>query len=702
MKIKNIFILSFFFFSFNAVFCFGNGLGKADSIIMKTLEFRDLYGKYIQEYDAQIYIKGNTQVLKKNKLFKYAPDFLYWDKKGNNSFVESIVDVHYSAPNHFTQEIKAINGTKLNAEDIQERVMQFLNVNVYNPTIFNDRILFPTVKNPFKYYRFEYVNSIDTLEKTIHEIKIIPKIQSQKLISGSFYIIDGIWTIFQFDIEGKWEFSKFRVQTEFGLPKKNFLLPQKTAITFHLNLLGNETINYYFSQFEYHSVQFYSSEKEQKSANYDLSDYFNIRTDSVPIIKDSLFWEANRPIPLSSYEESLINDSDSIGVKEQQFWNFSRALVLPKKIKYDDTHFGYSGLLNPLKLAYSKMDGILYWQQFKLEKYYKSGKELKFNPNLGILFQKKEVYFSTPVHWLFAPEKMGEVYFSFENKNQSYSSKIINIINEQTPRNIDFDDFDLEYYKHYHTDLNGKYEFLNGLLLQGGVDFDWYIPVKKKNVNPASNEIVDIFQNQYRAFTPIFGFKWTPQQYYRINGKKKEYIGSRFPTFSGEFARGINGVFKSNSYYERIEIDLQQKISVGLMRSFHYYAGAGWFTNTESVYFADFKNFRKRNIPQSWDDPIGGTFHLLRGDWYNASNSYVQAHFMYESPFALLRLFKGISKDILKERIYASQLYIPALPCYTEVGYGIGNFFFNAGAFVSLKQGQYESIGVKFEFELGR
>jgi hypothetical protein len=75
---------------------------------------------------------------------------------------------------------------------------------------------------------------------------------------------------------------------------------------------------------------------------------------------------------------------------------------------------------------------------------------------------------------------------------------------------------------------------------------------------------------------------------------------------------------------------------------------------------------------------------------------------MYEFPCVFLRLFRGVTKDILKERLYFSQLYTPALPSYTELGYGIGNFIGNAGIFVAFKQSNYDAIGVKFSFELGK
>jgi hypothetical protein len=167
------------------------------------------------------------------------------------------------------------------------------------------------------------------------------------------------------------------------------------------------------------------------------------------------------------------------------------------------------------------------------------------------------------------------------------------------------------------------------------------------------------------------------------------------------YSKGIkSSIFNSNSNYDRLELDIQQKINFGLLKSFQYYIGSGVFTNTKSIYFADFAKFQKYNFPQSWNDPIGGVFHLLERDWYNASRSYIQGHFMYESPFAILKLFKGVTQDILSERFYFSQLYTPVLPSYTEIGYGLGNFILNAGIFISLEKGKYHSFGIKAVFEL--
>jgi len=713
----NPFLLLVLFFVFPSMLLAKDVYNKADSIMLKVLENRDFYGKYIKEYSAIAYIKGDRYVKKKNVLYRYAPDFLYLDRKGRNAFVESIVDIRFKAPNYFTQQILAVNGSKISINDIRNRTMQFLNVNIYNPAIFNNQILIPGYKKIFKYYRFEYISAIDTLNHRIHQIRVIPKIRSQQLISGIFYVVDGLWTIYQVDIEGKWEFSKFRIETEFGLPEKDFLLPVKTNITFRLNLLGNEVINHYYSSFQYRDVKKQDSDMQNKIINYDLSDYFNISIDTIPIVKDEKFWEENRPVPLTAYERSLIEDGEAkqqpsnVSNWWQGSWDyFSQEIVSSKRFKYNDSQMSYSGLINPFKLAYSRLDGIVYWQEFRYKKANQEGKELYFNPSIGFLFQRKQVYFKIPIQWLFQPMKMGEIRFTLQNRNQAYNSTFIGMIEKETPDSIHFEDFNLKYYHHYTSGLRGQYEIMNGLLLDGGINYNWYVPVKNKNQTESDlrsdsnipKDVIDLVTDQYRIFLPTVGLTWTPRQFYRIIGKRKEYIGSNFPTLSMEYSWGVRGILGSKSNYDQLEADIQQKIPIGLMSNFQYYFSAGEFLKTSSLYFADFNLFQKRNFPQSWDDPIGGVFHLLRSEWYNASRSYIQAHLMYQFPYTLLRLFKNVTKDVLAERIYLSQLYTPILPCYTEIGYGVGNFIGDAGIFVSFVKEKYESVGVSFTFELGK
>jgi hypothetical protein len=77
------------------------------------------------------------------------------------------------------------------------------------------------------------------------------------------------------------------------------------------------------------------------------------------------------------------------------------------------------------------------------------------------------------------------------------------------------------------------------------------------------------------------------------------------------------------------------------------------------------------------------------------SDSYFQAHLMFETPFLILKNVPPISHGILTERLYLGQLYTPQIISYTELGYGIGNRLFNAAVFGSFHKYNFHEVGIR-------
>jgi len=670
-------------------------LNRADSIMQKVFENREFFKYNIDEYFAKVYIKGGNRVVKKNFLYRFAPDFLYME---NDAFIESSAELHYKAPNFYSQRIEAVNNPKAATGDIEERLMQFLHVNIYNPSLINNEIRLPGAKGSERYYRFEYAATLDTLGYTLHVVRVKPKIRSQELVSGYYYIVDGTSMIIKIDLEGKREFARFRIICDYNAPDMDFLLPSKTEVFFTTRLLNNQTENHYTAFFDYISVKRRKPDWQRKNS-YNLSEYF-IETRKLSVNTDETFWTAIRAEPLTDAEDSLVyRHALGDGLKNRSGWlnRLAKGVFTPRRFHYKNAQMRYSGLLNPLKISYSKLDGWLYWQQLDYSKTFANGHELQFTPRMGFLLQKNKIYFRTPVRWVFKPRRMGEFYFNFENRSQSSLSKeVVEELQKTSP------DLANTLFNHYKTSLEAKCEIANGLILRGGLNGDRYIPVEKagsQHLTGLPDNLKNLVTSEYRIFSPLIGLQWTPSMYYRIDGKRKIYVESAFPTFSAEYVRGAR-LWNSDSDYSKIEFDIQHRISTGLMSSFQYYLGTGKFFNVGSMYFTNFNCFQRRHFPSAWGDPIGGVFHLLDSYWYDASREYVQAHLMYEFPYTLFRPFRGITKDILKERIYVSQLYTSIRSNYTELGYGVGNYIGNAAIFVSFNEFRYESVGVKFAFDL--
>ena len=683
---------------------------KADSIMKEVIKNAEKYQHVLSKYEAEIYIKGRTEILKQNFLMRFAHHLFPVDRKNKDMIFEMVSKSKFNAPNNFLHNFQAVNGNSIPNNKKQQEALSFLNLNVYSSTIYNEGIITPMTNQASKFYTFDLESVSDTSGLRIYKIRFMPKLWSQKLICGDLYIRDQSWIIDKIDVNGRFDFAEFNLIMTFGRDYRRFILPDKASLYLRYHVLGNAIATSYHSSFKYKAVEWVEEDNEtQRKRSLDLTGYYKLSSDTVPIISDTTFWNKERDIPLTKEEERLYHVANNTNEQKIDSANITKYLKLTEKftntisMDYKTTRLKYSGIFNPFQLGYSGHNGITYRQRLRISKTFDKDRQLRFRPDVGFVFKRKEIFFTVSGDWEYLPEKKGILSLSVGNGNQSYSSAIMKEINEQLKDStFNFDDLNLEYFKHYYAEIRNNIELFNGFQLWTGVSYHRRIPVKKKSdISNPGEGIEEIINDNYHDFTPVVGFSYTPRQYYWMDGYRKEYLYSYYPTISVEFAREIPGVGKSSGDYGRIEADIHQSIALGLSRKLNYHISGGIYLNPKSIYFADFRYFSRRQFPESWGDEFGGVFNQLRSFWFNASDKYVQGHIMYESPFILSQLFKKkTSKYILSERFYFSHLWTPVLPSYTEVGYGFGNHIFNVAAFAGFDRWKYQNIGLKFAFEL--
>lgn len=682
----------------------------ADSIMKEVINNAEKYQHILSKYEAEIYIKGRTEILKQNFLMCFAHHLFPVNRRNKDMIFEMVSHSQFNAPKTFQHNFQAIQGNSIPNNKKQQEVLSFLNFNIYSSTIYNEGIITPMTKQAFRFYSFDLESVSDTSGIKIYKIRFMPKLWSQKLICGDLYIRDKSWIIDEVDVNGRFNFAEFNLIMTFGHDYRRFILPEKANLYLRYHVLGNAIATSYHTSFKYKAVEWVEEDNESKKwKSLDLTGYYKLSSDTVPIITDSTFWNKERDIPLTEEEQSLyriasLNDGQKTDTANiTKYLKLTETLTNTMSMDYKTTRLKYSGIFNPFQLGYSGHNGITYRQRLRFSKTFDKDRQLRFRPDVGFVFKRKEVFFGVTGDWEYLPEKKGALSISIGNGNQSYSSAIMKEINEQLKDStFNFDNLNLEYLRHYYGEIRNNIELFNGFQLWAGLSYHRRIPVRKKSsiINPGE-EVEEIINENYHDFTPVIGFSYTPRQYYWMDGYRKEYLYSYYPTISVEFARAIPGVGKSSGDYGRIEADIHQSISLGLARKINYHISGGMYLNPKSIYFADFRYFSRHQFPESWGDEFGGVFNQLRGFWFNASDKYVQGHLMYESPFILSQLFKKrTSKYILSERFYFSQLWTPVLPSHTEVGYGFGNHIFNVAAFAGFDRWKYQNIGVKFAFEL--
>lgn len=691
---------------------------SADSIIERVMTFAPLYETIVSDYRANLYIKGKMDIQKKNFILRYVPSMFRLQKGVREYLLETYSDLHYTAPNIYDQKVKASQGTVRGNRGLPG-LLEYFNVNIYSSSLLNDeRLLSPLAKNGQKYYKYRIDSVMGDPNNLDYRVRFIPRTKSDQLVGGYMVVSSNVWSVREIRFSGRSELITFTCWIQMGdVGKKNEFLPVRYEVEALFKFLGNKVDGNYTASLDYKSIELKEKKvRKKEKKNYNLSESFSLQCDTNAYKTDASTFAIMRPIPLSESEKKLYSDNvlrrDTTTVqkqsKSQAFWGTMGDLMV-EDYKFNLSNIGsvrFSPFINPLLFSYSGSNGLSYRQDFRYNRLFRGDKLLRIVPKLGYNFTRKEFYWSLNADFEYWPQKRGFFRLNVGNGNRIYSSKVLDELKAMPDSIFNFDLIHLDYFKDLYFNFRHTVEVVNGLDI--GLGFSAH---KRTAVEPSRfvitgdypmppPEFMDKFKNTYISFAPRIRIEWTPGLYYYMNGKRKINLHSLYPTFSVDYERGIKGVFKSTGEYERIEFDLQHQIRMGLMRNIYYRFGFGAFTNQDELYFVDFANFSRHNLPMGWNDEIGGVFQVLDSRWYNSSRRYVRGHFTYEAPFLILRHLMKYTRYVQNERIYISALSMPHLQPYLEVGYGIGTHIFDVGVFVSSENWKFGGIGCKFTFEL--
>ncbi len=686
-----------------------NDYAKGDSIMQTVMKSAETLQHHLHEYEGSAYIKATTIILHTNGLQKWMPWAFPFglSNSSKGKFFEMWGIIEYKSPNQFIYKPQYIRQTSSDAYSLLAEAMPLLNVNIYADASFDDKFIMPGSLQSKGLYQYRLDDIIQKNGHTYYKIKFTPIRKSLRVINGYIYVLKGTQLVQKIEAWGQLDIASFKLETTFNDYDEGFMLPKKSTIDISYNILKNISTTHYECVYQIDDFTINKSNTKAKNRNHDLTN-FKLPDQKLSYeIKNNDFWDAIRPEPLGSYEAQLIESKriadsikiEALKVKEQKidYLKLSESLVSNSTRIIKKSKLKYSGVLNPGLVGYSKTNGIVLRQRLYLFHTFKNETDIEVMPEVGFGFKSHELFYGLRTTFLYKPARMGRLEFQFQKGNNSFGARFIESIEQNLDSaNLNFDDLDIHYYRDYRFRIENTQEITNGLLLNFGVDYTLHRPIKKTDLQ---NQWIE---NDYADFAPFARLTWTPHQYYRYIGKRKYYLDSPYPTLAIEYAQGINGIMRSNSRFKRIELDMHHRVKLTKLRSFNYRFGAGMFYDQKSEYFVDYRFFKRRTYPDSWDERVGGVFNLLDSQWYYASNRYVQLHLMYDSPYILLHFFKRISRYLLSERLYISQLYTPIRPCYTELGYGIGNYIINAGFFVSFNKGKYYEMGGKVSFVLGR
>ena len=685
----------------------------ADSIVRLTVSRAADSVGLAREFNAQLYIKGQVNVRKKNVFYHQIPGMFHVSRHGSRKFfIETINQVHFTSPDIYDQRTEAVLGTANSFFEGDGRLSDFFHITPYHHMLLQDKLISPLSPKGDKYYSY-------TLDSVFHvggiqhyKVRFQPHVLSYQLVEGYFIISNGAWSVRELYFEGRNEMLRFKNKVSMGwIGSPTEMLPESYDLQVFFHLMGNRIDAAYTARMTYQDIRHETPHltlnelRRQEDNKYDLSRYYSLGSDDSAPVRDYQYFDKHRPIPLTIEELDLYTDyintqlvgqRDSSGIRKQKtahFWsNVGEALVSRSRFFVKDVgNFRLSPLFNPQLVGYSHRNGISYKMDLRFTRRMVGDKVLEITPRLGFNFKHREFYWLVRGHFDYWPEKRASWVFELGNGDKVYNNEVVSDLEAATGEKVNLEEVNLEYFNHTYIKLSHNWEIFNGFSLDLGLNL--HRRAATGNSNPQYNRT-------YNSFAPMMRLTFTPGMYYYMDGRRKVNLHSSYPTFIFEWEKGLDGILKNSTVYDRFEVDIQDDLPLGLNRTLFLRFGAGAFTYKDHLYFIDFERFRRHNLPIGWSDDIGGVFHLLQSDIYNSSRQYLRLHATYQAPFLVIPHVAKYLKYVMNERIYFNTVFLPHQKPYYEVGYGIGTHLFDFGLFMSFAQQKKREVGFKVTFEL--
>ena len=660
------------------------------------------------DYDANIFIKANVDILERNFLQQYIPYMNKASKKVDNYYAEFMGVVTSTNPNIYNQTLITITPSEKNfiEKSIDALISPVMRMKVYAP-IYYSNIYSPLAHNSKKYYSYAMDSVWNSQGHTYYRISFAPKLVNYMFVSGYFITTSRNWSVREMKIYGNLEFVDFSnhvIMGDEGAPDE--FLPKKVRTQTNSKVLGNHFRGDYTTSLKYNKIEKSHFVRSRGREKYNLSLLYNTQTDTITEITNILM-KYRDSVKMEEYPGPEEIDSAITAQKRSALEKMGRFFVSNHSV--DLKQLGalrLSPIVSPILFNYSSTHGISYTQKLTYTKETSKDQVFMVEPRIGYNFKYKEVYWGLRSSIEYHPKQMGRLHIDAGNGNTINTDRIMRELDKLPFMVFDTLKLNLTRFRNSYAKIGHQIELFNGLKLETNLALQNYEDMNDSELvilYPQSKSVErakEIAKRNYISFVPELELTYTPHQYYYYKGNRKVYLYSRFPTLSFNYAKAIEGVFNSTTKYDKVEFDMHQKVEFSPMHKLYYRVGYGMFLNYTDLFFAEFKNLRKNNLPIGWNEEMGGAFQLLKRHEYNEIDKYLRTNVTYDAPLLLVpTLFKNV-KYITKEKLYCNILLVDTMLPYIEAGYGFGTHLFNVGLFWGGEINRMNRVGVKFTFEI--
>lgn len=694
------------------------GEDPAYEIIRKAISKRPFYEKQVKAFEVQVYIKDLIRLID-------FPDKIFGQKipeenktqmgldssgKGIIYLSESVNKVSMRQPNDFKLEVisSRVSGSNGFGFDFPVVISFYKN----NVSIFSNQLnprgfISPIADGALKFYKYKFLGSFFEEGNEVNVIKVIPRRDYQPLFSGIINITENDWRIFSCDLTIT---KKSQLEILDTLRISQILMPVKGNVW----RVKSQVLHFRLDQFNVKASGNFVNVYSDYNLNPDFpKKYFDrvlIKYDTAVNKKPHAYWDSIRPVPLEPEEIKDYQTKDSAFATRKDVIerNIDSLRKKQGRLKITDvfwsginrTHYSSTGdyqiHFDPLlkTLQYNTVEGLAINPSLTLSKQIsQSDTKVTFiadarygfnnhhiNPWAGFVFSSNDSFdidkkFNRRSFFIAGGKRVSQ--FFKESDITGLGNSIGTLLYGQNNMKI---------YENYFAKTGFRKQWESGtkFLIEG--EYEDRLPIenttdfilnKKWLSRFTPNYPVEVLSSQFSQHQAVLihsSLRVTPGQRYIQFPQSKLAIGSKYPTFTLDYTKGLKNILGSDIDYDKWSFNIEGEANLKMAGSIKYNITTGGFLNTGSVFVQDYKHFYT-------------SFSHIAGEYVKSLQTSTDYQFSNTSSFYTELLFEHHSNGLITNKIPllkkwnwnlvegTNAIYINPKTKYAELFIGLENIF---------------------------
>lgn len=677
----------------------------ANAIMRQAIAKRKENLEKIESYKADFYSRGLIRI-------KNAPEKILGQEIGDLGggldstrsgiiyLSETISKIEFLRPNRLKEKITA---SKVSGDDNGFSFNNAIDVdfNLYNNTIeLGNEIISPIANNAFNYYRYKLEGVFyDDRGNLINKVNVIPRRENDPIFSGSIYIVEDQWTIYALELDITGTQARLPAADVISI-KQNFSYSETDDIW----AVISQSIDFKYGLFGINGDGRFTAVYSNYSFNEPLTKK-NFGRELVSFgeeanKKDSVYWKAVRPVPLTEEEFTDYTKKDSIQIVRKSKPYLDSIDRVNNKFKLLDviTGYTYRNSHKDYSLGYNiPLDQL----QFNTVQGYRLGANVFYTKRYDDF--KRYFTMGGNVNYGFSDERLRATgYLSY--KFNDISRPILTLSGGVTTRQFNpsnpirpfinsvstlfFEDNYMKLYDQSYLQLSYSEELFNGFRFYSTLSYQR----RKALFNTTDQVFINDDNDTYTSNNPLNpnAFNVAPfethnivkldltarinfgQNYLSYPGSKFNVGNSSYPTLLLAYEKGF-GATNSDYNFDQIKARVYQSFNIGNKGRFSYNLRAGKFFNADDIAFMDFQHFNGNQTHVSTAGSYTNVFNNL--DYYSLStnDAYFESHIEHDFNGFILGKIPLINKLNYSLIVGVHNLATSDRKPYQEFSIGIDN-----------------------------